>query len=54
MTSLFLLYMPVFAVLAGGKVPLYRPLGAPAGGKVLYGPLEELQRVVKYLQRAVK
>jgi hypothetical protein len=29
LTSSFLLYMPVFAALAGGKVPLYRPLGAP-------------------------
>jgi hypothetical protein len=41
--------MPVFAALAGGKVPLYRPLRAPAGGKValaggkvLYRPLELL------------
>jgi hypothetical protein len=49
LTSLFLLYMPVFAALAGGKVPLYRllytPAGgkvAPVGGKVLYNPLEEL------------
>jgi hypothetical protein len=42
LTSSFLLYMPVFAALAGGKIPLYRPLQAPAGGKVLYGPLEEL------------
>jgi hypothetical protein len=30
-----------------GKVALYRPLQAPAGGKVLYHPLEELQRAVK-------
>jgi hypothetical protein len=29
MTFLFLLYMPVFAALAGGKVALYRPLQAP-------------------------
>jgi hypothetical protein len=35
MTSSFLLYMTVFAALAGGKVPLYRPLQAPAGGKVV-------------------
>jgi hypothetical protein len=41
------LFMPVFAALAGGKVPLYRPLRAPAGGKVIYGPLEELQRAEK-------
>jgi hypothetical protein len=34
LTSSFLLYMPVFAALAGGKVTLYRPLQAPAGGKV--------------------
>jgi hypothetical protein len=47
MTSLFLLYMPVFAALAGGKVALYRPLQAPAVGKVLYNPLEALQRAVK-------
>jgi hypothetical protein len=40
--------MPVFAALAGGKVALYHPLLAPAGGKVLYRPLEELQRSVKY------
>jgi hypothetical protein len=46
--------MPVFAALEGGKVPLYHPLGAFVGGKVLYGPLEELQRAVKFLQRAVK
>jgi hypothetical protein len=39
--------MPVVAALAGGKVPLYRPLRALAGGKVLYSPLEELQRAVK-------
>jgi hypothetical protein len=26
LTSSFLLYMPVFAALAGGKVALYRPL----------------------------
>jgi hypothetical protein len=26
--------MPVFAAQAGGKVALYRPLKAPAGGKV--------------------
>jgi hypothetical protein len=36
--------MPVFAALAGGKVPLYRPLGAQAGGKELYRPLELLYR----------
>jgi hypothetical protein len=47
LTSSFLLYMPVFAALAGGKVALYRLLQAPAGGKVLYRPLEELQRAVK-------
>jgi hypothetical protein len=33
--------MPVFAALAGGKVALYHPLQAPAGGKVLYRPLEQ-------------
>jgi hypothetical protein len=38
--------MTVFAALAGGKVALYRPLQAPAGGKVLNGQLEELQRAV--------
>jgi hypothetical protein len=47
LTSSFLLYMPVFAALAGGKVALYHPLQAPAAGKVLYRPLEELQRAVK-------
>jgi hypothetical protein len=47
LTSSFLLYMPVFAALSGGKVALYHPLQAPAGGKVLYRPLEELQRAVK-------
>jgi thiol-disulfide isomerase/thioredoxin len=41
LTSSFLLYMPVFAALAGGKVALYHPLKAPAGGKVLYRPLEQ-------------
>jgi hypothetical protein len=40
--------MPVFAALAGGKVALYHPLQAPAGGKVLYCPLEELQRTVSW------
>jgi hypothetical protein len=35
-TSSFLLYMPVFAALAGSKETLYQPLQAPAGGKVLY------------------
>jgi hypothetical protein len=35
MTTSFLLYMPVFAALASGKVVLYHPLQAPAGGKVL-------------------
>jgi hypothetical protein len=40
--------MPVFAALAGGKVALYRPLQAPAGGKVLNRPLQLLQRLVKY------
>jgi hypothetical protein len=54
--SSFLLYMPVFAALAGGKVAFYHPLQAPAGGKVataggkvaaaggkvLYRPLELL------------
>jgi hypothetical protein len=40
--------MPVFAALAGGKVALYHPLQAPAGGKVLYRPLQLLQRSVKY------
>jgi hypothetical protein len=45
LTSLFLLYMPVFAALAGGKVAL--PLQAAAVGKVLNRPLEELQRAVK-------
>jgi hypothetical protein len=49
LTSSFLLYMPVFAALAGGKVALYHPLQAPAGSKVLYHPLEELQRAVKEL-----
>ena len=34
LTSSFLLYMPVFAALAGGKVALYHPFQAPAGGKV--------------------
>jgi hypothetical protein len=33
--------MPVFTALAGGKV-LYRPL------ELLYGPLQLLQRLVKY------
>jgi hypothetical protein len=47
LTSSFLLYMPVFAALAGGKVALYHPFQAPAGGKVLYRPLEELKRAVK-------
>jgi hypothetical protein len=47
LTSSFLLYMPVFAALAGGKVALYHPLQAPAGSKVLNRPLEELQRAVK-------
>jgi hypothetical protein len=42
LTSSFLLYTPVFAALAGGKVALYHPFQAPAGGKVLYRPLEEL------------
>jgi hypothetical protein len=46
--------MPVFTALAGGKVPLYHPIGAPAGGKILYGLLKELQRAVNQLQRAVK
>jgi hypothetical protein len=53
--------MPVFVALAGGKVAFYRPLQAPAGGKVapaggkvapagckvLYSPLEEQQQAVK-------
>jgi hypothetical protein len=47
MTSSFLLYMPVFGALAGGKVALYHPFHDPAGGKVLYRPLEELQRAGK-------
>jgi hypothetical protein len=34
LTSSFLLYMPVFEALAGGKGALYHPLQAPAGGKV--------------------
>jgi hypothetical protein len=34
LTYSFLLYMLVFAALAGGKVPLYRSLKAPAVGKV--------------------
>jgi hypothetical protein len=42
LTSSFLLYMPVFVALAGGKVALYRPLQAPAGGKVLYHPLVQI------------
>jgi hypothetical protein len=33
--------MLVFAALAGGKVALYHPPQAPAGGKVLYRPLEQ-------------
>jgi hypothetical protein len=55
------LNMPVFVALAGGKVAFYRPLQAPAGGKVapaggkvapagskvLYSPLEEQQQAVK-------
>jgi hypothetical protein len=47
LTSSFLLYMPVFAALVGGKVALYHPFQFPASGKVLYRPLEELQWVVK-------
>jgi hypothetical protein len=39
--------MPVFADLAGGKVALYHPLQTPAGGKVLYRLLDELQLSVK-------
>jgi hypothetical protein len=34
LTSSFLLYMPVFAALAGGNVAHYHPLQAPAGFKV--------------------
>jgi hypothetical protein len=56
LTSSFLLYMPVFAALAGVKVALYRPLQAPAGGKVitaggkvLYHPLELLYRPLENL-----
>jgi hypothetical protein len=47
--------MPVFAALAGGKVALYHPFQAPAGGKValagskvLYRPLQLLEQAVKY------
>jgi hypothetical protein len=39
--------MPVFVALAGGKVALYHPFQAPAGGKVLFRPLEQLQLAVK-------
>jgi hypothetical protein len=34
LTSLFCLYMPVFASLSGGKVAIYLPLQASASGKV--------------------
>jgi hypothetical protein len=34
--------MLVFPALAGDKVALYHPLQAPAGGKVLNRPLEQI------------
>jgi hypothetical protein len=40
LTPSFLLYIPVFAALVGGQVPLYRPLQAAAGGKVFHRPLK--------------
>jgi hypothetical protein len=61
LTSSFLLYLPVFAALAGGKEALYHPLQspaggkvAPAGGKVLYRPLQLLQRAENSYNRPLE
>jgi hypothetical protein len=50
--------MPVFAALAVGKVALYHPLQAPAGGKavskVLYRPLEQFFWCRHFLLRKIR
>jgi hypothetical protein len=46
--------MPVSAALAGGKVALYHPFQAPAGGKVALTVSKVLYRPLQLLQRAVK